>query len=234
MEMSFGGEDKLDKNSTEIREFHSKMEQFDTLVKTNIMSHSKEWLGKTKISMDSIEEAFYAPSVRVATDKDGTVLDYPSRIRAKIDREREGESDNFTGRFLSNKRFKTPVLMFDDSKNLMEMNETNFESVVPKGSQVTAVLELVYLSITTKVSAKWKLVQAKVVRNEQSITSYAMLDEEDLEEDLVVAKVTKVTKEMEQESEEESEENSLDNPESESDHEPEPVVVVKKGRVKRV
>jgi hypothetical protein len=180
MEMSFGGEDKLDKNSTEIREFHSKMEQFDTLVKTNIMAHSKEWLGKTKISMDSIEEAFYAPTVRVPTDKDGNILEYPSRVRAKIDREREGESDNFTGRFLSNKRFKTPVLMFDESKTLMEMDETNFESVVPKGSQVTAVLELVYLSITTKVSAKWKLVQARVARNEQSIVGYAMLDDEDV------------------------------------------------------
>ena len=170
MEMSFGGND-------EIQTFHEKMSEFDTLVKKNIMSHSKEWLGKTKISMDSIEEAFYAPTVRVATDKDGNVLDYPSRIKAKIDREMEG--DNFTGRFLSNKRFKTPVLMFDDNKQQLDLNESNFESVVPKGSQVVAVLELVYLSITTKVSAKWKLVQGKVSKNQQSITGYAMLDDTD-------------------------------------------------------
>ena len=169
MEMSFGGE------SSDVQTFHNKMNEFDTLVKKNIMSHSKEWLGKTKISMDSIEEAFYAPTVRVATDKDGNVLDYPSRIKAKLDREMEG--DNFTGRFLSNKRFKTPVLMFDDSKNQLDLNESNFESVVPKGSQVVAVLELVYLSITTKVSAKWKLVQGKVSKNQQSITGYAMLDD---------------------------------------------------------
>jgi hypothetical protein len=169
MEMSFGGE------SSDVQTFHSKMTEFDTLVKKNIMSHSKEWLGKTKISMDSIEEAFYAPTVRIATDKDGNALDYPSRIKAKLDREMEG--DNFTGRFLSNKRFKTPVLMFDDNKQQLDLNETNFESVVPKGSQVVAVLELVYLSITTKVSAKWKLVQGKVSKNQQSITGYAMLDD---------------------------------------------------------
>jgi hypothetical protein len=169
MEMSFGGE------SSDVQTFHSKMTDFDTLVKKNIMSHSKEWLGKTKISMDSIEEAFYAPTVRIATDKDGNALDYPSRIKAKLDREMEG--DNFTGRFLSNKRFKTPVLMFDDNKQQLDLNETNFESVVPKGSQVVAVLELVYLSITTKVSAKWKLVQGKVSKNQQSITGYAMLDD---------------------------------------------------------
>jgi hypothetical protein len=176
MEMSFGGE------SSDVQTFHSKMTEFDTLVKKNIMSHSKEWLGKTKISMDSIEEAFYAPTVRIATDKDGNALDYPSRIKAKLDREMEG--DNFTGRFLSNKRFKTPVLMFDDNKQQLDLNETNFESVVPKGSQVVAVLELVYLSITTKVSAKWKLVQGKVSKNQQSITGYAMLD--DGAEDAVV------------------------------------------------
>jgi hypothetical protein len=254
MEMSFGGKDKLDKNSLEINEFHSKLEQFDTLVKTNIMSHSKEWLGKSKISMDSIEEAFYAPSVRVPTDKDGNILEYPSRVRVKLDRERDGESDNFTGRFLSNKRFKTPVLMFDESKNLIEMNETNFESVAPKGSQVTAVLELVYLSITTKVSAKWKLVQARVARNEQSITGYAMLDdaEDVVQEDLDTEEDTPVVQtqssptlhktvddsvddtvdEVEDDDEDQSvdDDNSLDNAESE----PEPVPVVKpKTRVKR-
>jgi hypothetical protein len=184
MELSFGGEDKEDKNSVEIKEFHNKLEQFDSLVKNAIMSKSKEWLGKPKVSMETIEDAYYAPSVKIPTDKDGNVLDYPSRVRAKIDRERDGDSDNFTGRFLSNKRFKTPVLMFDESKNQIDMNESNFEMVVPKGSQVICVLELVYLSITTKVSAKWKLVQAKVYRNQQSITGYAMLDEEQEELEL--------------------------------------------------
>lgn len=245
MEMSFRGEDKMDKNSVEIRDFHSKLEQFDTLVKKNIMSHSKEWLGKSKISMDSIEEAFYAPSVRVPTDKDGNVLEYPSRVRVKLDRERDGDSDNFTGRFLSNKRFKTPVLMFDENKHPMEMNETNFESVVPKGSQVTAVLELVYLSITSKVSAKWKLVQARVARNEQSITSYAMLDDdtegvgaegadeenvgvtetarvqEDLDTDEGAPAVNDSSDESEVEEESEQEVDSLE-------PEPEPVVVAVK------
>jgi hypothetical protein len=233
MEMSFGGKDKLDKNSLEIAEFHSKLEQFDTLVKTNIMAHSKEWLGKSKISMDSIEEAFYAPSVRVPTDKDGNILEYPSRVRVKLDRERDGESDNFTGRFLSNKRFKTPVLMFDESKNLIEMNETNFESVAPKGSQVTAVLELVYLSITTKVSAKWKLVQARVARNEQSIVGYAMLDDSD---DVEVEDAV-VQEDLDTESSEQDK-NLLETPtlahvESDEEEDEEEVPVVVKAKVTR-
>jgi hypothetical protein len=51
MELSFGGEDKEDKNSVEIKEFHNKLEQFDSLVKNAIMSKSKEWLGKPKESI---------------------------------------------------------------------------------------------------------------------------------------------------------------------------------------
>jgi hypothetical protein len=253
MELSFGGEDKEDKNSVEIKEFHNKLEQFDSLVKNAIMSKSKEWLGKPKVSMETIEDAYYAPSVKIPTDKDGNVLDYPSRVRAKIDRERDGDSDNFTGRFLSNKRFKTPVLMFDESKNQIDMNESNFEMVVPKGSQVICVLELVYLSITTKVSAKWKLVQAKVYRNQQSITGYAMLDEEQEEEELELesenedelvqeTKKLNVSEDVEDPEEQEDEQEESEVVEEESDEvEEEPVVVIEKtvpvakpkGRVKR-
>jgi hypothetical protein len=156
MEMSFGGEDK----NVDIREFHNKMKEFDELVKKQIISHSKEWLGKPKVSMELVENAFYSPTVRVPMDKEGNILDYPSRIRAKLDRERDYTNDSFTGRFLSCKKPPTPVLIFDESKQLIQMDENNFESVVPKGSHVVTVLELVYLTITTKVSAKWKLVQA--------------------------------------------------------------------------
>ena len=261
LELSFGGEDKEDKNSLEIRDFHNKLEQFDELVKQTIMAKSKEWLGKQKVSMETIEDAYYAPSVKVPTDKDGAILDYPSRVRAKLDRERESDSENFTGRFLSNKRFKTPVLMFDDSKTALDLNESNFDSVVPKGSQIICVLELVYLSITTKVSAKWKLVQGKVSKNQQSITSYAMIDEDsqpdDLDTDGGVVEATKalslgeesleeaeVVEEEEaevveeEEEEEEEEEVEVEVEEEEEEEEEEEVVVAPpppkaKGRTKR-
>ena len=255
LELSFGGEDKEDKNSLEIRDFHNKLEQFDELVKQTIMAKSKEWLGKQKVSMETIEDAYYAPSVKVPTDKDGAILDYPSRVRAKLDRERESDSENFTGRFLSNKRFKTPVLMFDDSKTALDLNESNFDSVVPKGSQIICVLELVYLSITTKVSAKWKLVQGKVSKNQQSITSYAMIDEDsqpdDLDTDGGVVEATKALSlgeesleaaEEEVEEEEEAEvveEEEEEEEEVEAEEEEEEEVVVAppppkaKGRTKR-
>jgi hypothetical protein len=248
MELSFAGEDK----NSDIREFHDKMEQFDELVKKQIITHSKEWLGKPKVSMELVENAFYSPSVRLPMDKEGNILDYPSRVRAKLDRERTN-GDDFTGRFLSYKKPATPVLMFDESKTLIEMNEDNFESVVPKGSQVVSVLELVYLTITTKVSAKWKLVQAKVSRNQQTITGYAMIDDEEsnVQEDLesepaketstkeVEVEVVKdeeeeeeeeVVEEVVEEEVEEEEDEDEDVQEDELEEEPEPVVAKPKPR----
>lgn len=243
MELSFGGEDKPDKNSQAIKTFHEKMQEFDSSVKNHILSHSKELLGKPKLNMQLLEEAFYTPTVRVAMDKEGNILEYPSKIRAKLDRERDG--DEFTGRFLSHKRPPTEILMFDQDKSQLKMDENSFESVVPKGSQVVAVLELVYLTITTKVSAKWKLVQARVERNQTNITGYAMIDDEDETPDLdsetpvetlvdQTAKVTieetgeKVEDDLEEDLEEDLDEDEDDTPEPVV-----PVVPVKKGRARK-
>lgn len=181
LELSFGTQENAnDKNSSEIREFHRRLQEFDELVKKNMISHSSDWLGKKKLSMETIEEGdLYIPSVKVAKDKDGNILDYPSRIKVKLDRERIGESDNFTGRFLSNKRYKTPVMIFDENKRSLDLNEANFDVVVPKGSQAVVLLELVYLNIGTRVSTKWKLVQGQVWSNRQTITGFAMLNDDD-------------------------------------------------------
>jgi hypothetical protein len=160
---------------------------------------------------------------------------------------------NYTGRFLSNKKFKTEILMFDESKDKLVMNENNAESVVSKGSQVVCIMELVYLSLSkTTISTKWKLVQAKVFGNRESITGYAMLDEDscsqqedlDTENDKIQNEQQPVTtfvkqeqkeqeeseqEESEQEEEEEEEESEQEEVvEPEPEPEPEPKVVAKK------
>jgi hypothetical protein len=56
------------------------------------------------------------------------------------------------------------------------MDENNYDTVIPKGSQCITIVELVYISITAKVSCKWKLVQAKVFKNQKAITDYAIDD----------------------------------------------------------
>lgn len=173
MELSFYGED----NNPQLASFHEKWNEFDELIKAQIVSKSKEWLGKSKVSMEVVDDK-YLPMVKIPM-KDGEVLPYPSRIRAKLDREQDTEG-NFTGRFLSNKRFKTEVLVFDDQKTQLPLRENNVEQVVPKGVQVVCILECVYISIATNISVKWKLVQAKVHQKGEAINSYAMLDDEEV------------------------------------------------------
>lgn len=177
LEMSFYGENGSDKNAKDLHEFHQKFEEFDEVIKKKVLEKTKEWLGMPKLDMNTLESVMYTPMVRVPKDKDGNELPYPSRIRAKIDREMDTDG-NFTGRFLSNKKFKTEVMLFDEQKQQLKISEDNAESMIPKGSQVVSILELVYLSLSkTTISTKWKLVQAKVFRNKDSITTYAMLDD---------------------------------------------------------
>jgi hypothetical protein len=242
MELSFYGENGVDKNAQDIREFHNKWQEFDELIKEHIRKNSKAWLGKATVSDEYFDDN-YTPMVKVPKDKDGNTLPYPSRIKAKIDREMDSNG-NFTGRFLSNKKFKTEVLLFDENKERIDLNEENAEDSVPKGCQVVSILELVYLSLSkTTISTKWKLVQAKVFRNKDSITTYAMLDDdEDVPADLDTdeEKVPPPTPVEKAEQEEESEAaDDVDVQEDEDESEAEEVEVpVKpaakpKGRIKR-
>lgn len=184
MELSFYGENGTDKVSQEIRDFKQKWEEFDTLIKTKVIEKAKEWLGMPKLDMNTLESVMYTPMVKIPKDKEGNELPYPSRVRVKIDREMDSNG-NFTGRFLSNKKLKTEVLLFDEAKEQVDLNEDNAETTVPKGCQVVSIIELVYLSLSkTTISTKWKLVQGKVYKNKDTITGYAMLDDDSLEGDL--------------------------------------------------
>ena len=174
MELSFYGENTSD----EVRTFHEKLKEFDEMIKTKVVEKSKEWLGMPKLDKATLESVMYTPMVKIPRDKEGNDLPYPSRVRVKLDREMDSVG-NYTGRFSSNKKFKTEVMIFNDKKEKMEMNENNAEIIVPKGSQVVCVMELVNLSLSkTTISTKWKLVQAKVFKNKESINGYAMLDDE--------------------------------------------------------
>lgn len=237
MELSFYGEDGQTKNGEELREFHSRFQEFDELIKNKILEKSKEWLSMPKLDMNTLESVMYTPMVRVAKDKDGNELPYPSRIRGKIDRDIDSDG-NASGRFLSNKKFKTEVLIFDENKEPLQVNEDNAEVVVPKGTQVVSILELVYLSLSkTTISTKWKLVQAKVFRNKNTITGYAMLDDDaestpaDLDTEPKAAPTATVTAAVAGDSDDSDvEEDADDVVESESE---ESVEVKPKARVKR-
>ena len=175
--LSFYGEE----SNPEVKHFKEQLESFDEIIKNEIKKNSKEWLGKPNLSSELIEQAFYVSNVKIPKDSDGNVLDYPARFEVKLDRQKNG--DEFTGKFVSNKKFNHEVLIYDENKNLIPMDEMNFDTVIPKGSQCITIVELVYISITAKVSCKWKLVQAKVFKNQKAITDYAIVDSDEDEED---------------------------------------------------
>ena len=176
--LSFYGEE----NNADIHAFKKNLTQFDDMIKQKIKENSKEWLNKSTVSMEVIEDAYYVPNVKLSVDKDGK--EYPSRVEVKLDRQKE--EDEFTGKFVSNKRFNHEIMVFDENKNPLELNESNYESVVPKGSQAICIIELVYISITAKISCKWKLVQMKVFKNKNAITDYVIVDDD--ESDIVNVK----------------------------------------------
>ncbi len=181
VELSFAGENVNDKNGMELTNMHNKFKEFDDIVKNKIIEKSKEWLGMPKLDMTTVESVMYTPMVKISKDKDGNVLPYPSRVKAKIDREMDTHG-NPTGKFMSNKKYKTEVQIYDENKERLIFNENNAEDIISKGSQVICILELVYLSIVkTTISAKWKLIQAKVYKNKDSITSYALIDDDEEE-----------------------------------------------------
>lgn len=219
LELAFNGEDGTDRNSQEIREFHRKLEEFDEMLKQKVLDNAKNWLQMPKLDRNTLESVLYSPMVRVPKDKDGNELPYPSRVKVKIDR------DDSTGTFLSNKKFRTRVMMFDENKQELEFNEDTAEHVVPKSSQVVAIVELVYLSLSkTSISTKWKLVQGKVFKNEESITGYALLEddveEEDLDSDQHVVMETEL-KDLNLNGEDDSEESPEQEHEHEHEQEPE-------------
>jgi hypothetical protein len=238
MEISFGEDKDNEVNNRAIRDFEHKMKELDSCIKNEILNNSKDWIGKPKTTMSMIEEAFYPnPIVRVPKDKDGNVLEYPNRIRLRLEREREG--DNFTGRFSSSKKDRTQVLMFDHNNVQLDFNEANCESVVPKNSKAIIVMELVNINIVgDKVYPKWKLVQAKVFRNTVSVTENIIDDDddeevlpEDLDDETPVKEVVKDTDSVEAVDDNEEEE---EDDEEEDDEEEEAVVapVVTKPAVK--
>ena len=171
--LSFYGEEI----NNEIKHFKEQLQEFDEIIKAHIKENSKEWLGKPNLSAELIEQAFYVPNVKIPKDSDGNVLEYPPRFEVKLDRQKNG--DDFTGKFVSNKKFNHEVLIYDQDKNLIPMDESNYDTVIPKGSQCITIVELVYISITAKISCKWKLVQAKVFQNQKAITNYAIVDDDD-------------------------------------------------------
>ena len=213
LEVSFGEDKSNPANNAKIQDFYEKMKALDTLIKQQILDNPMEWIGKKKTSMEMIEESYYPkPIVKVAQDKEGNILEYAPKMRLKVERERNG--DTFTGKFSSNIRDKTQVLMFDDDGNNLELNEENCESIIPKGTTGTLLAQLVNINVVgDKVYPKWKLVQGKIAKKNSGRIDRNIMDDdedEDVLEDLDSETPEKHVEQLEEELEEELEVDELE------------------------
>lgn len=190
LELSFSEDKENEVNNRNIQDMKEKMTALDNLIKQKIHDDPKTWVGKPKASMEMIETAFYPnPIIRVAKDKDGNVLEYAPKMRIKLERERNG--DEFSGFFRSTRQDR--ILIYDNNGANLNLNEENCESVVPRGTKGISIIQLVNINVVgDKVYPKWRLVQAKVFRNQNSITSNIIDDDVDDVDDDVEVDVDKV------------------------------------------
>lgn len=170
VEMSFSGRE----SNPELEKFHKVLSDLDKLVVEEAFKNRSTWVGNPKISKASIEESMYLPVLKVSTDKKtGEPLEYPDRFKIKFDKDRE------SGKFVSSKKNNNEIMIFDDNKEKITVNADNIESVIGKGSYLTSVVELVYITIGAKISLKFKFIQGKLIRNNNDITENVMIDDDE-------------------------------------------------------
>jgi hypothetical protein len=171
VELSFSGKE----SNPELQKFHKVLSDLDNLVKEEAFKNRSTWLGKPKISKESIEETMYIPTLKVSIDKNGDLLEYPDRFKVKFDKDRE------SGKFVSSKKNNNEIKVFDEDKQEINFDADNIESIMGKGSYLTSVVELVYITIGAKISLKFKFIQGKLIRNNSDITGNVMLEDDEPE-----------------------------------------------------
>ena len=152
--------------------FHKNMLALDNRITRELKTRSKEWVGgKVKVNDDYITNT-YKPIVKPPFDKDGNLMEqYSDRIKLKV------MTDKDFSKFVSEKKYNTPLGFYDSDKNRIEATPDDYYLVCPKGSHVTALAELAYISIGSMgISPVFRLVQAQVEQNKTVLTEFSLLD----------------------------------------------------------
>lgn len=219
-----------------------KNNEIDNVILAQMKKNSEEWLSKKEVSHEVLVDRHkkiiseYRPKDESGNEGDKVFYSF----QVKLDREMD--NGNPTGRFVSNKQRKEPVLFFKKNPSggpptQIEVNESNYDTQVPKGSKVRMVYELVYVSIAGgKVGVKWKLIQMEITPNTNYINSYAFDDDEPTTSSEQVEPTQELAQDLSEELEEEVEEEleeELEEEYEEVEVEPEPVLEQPK-KVKKV
>ena len=159
--------DNLNENS-ELKNAYKKCIEIDEKFKVDGFKFKKEWLQKQpKTSKDVIED-LYRPLVNVPKDKEGNILNYPSRLKMNLNLD---QKNNFMG-------FK----VFTSDKNGLILNLDNYENIIGKRDQVKSVVSLNRIWISAMgFGPSLYLKQLRVFKN-QSALNECILDDSDEEE----------------------------------------------------
>jgi hypothetical protein len=148
MALQFPNEEFYDDNT---RRFFDNLQRFETKIKEDAITNSKEWLGKPKMSMETID-ALFTPLLKYPKDKNTLETDFTRAPTFKIKLPCwEGVWDAIDLYDLDRN------LVFPDARNPM-LTPADF---VTKGSQVAVGVQCGGLWFAAgKFGATWKLVQA--------------------------------------------------------------------------
>ena len=163
LDLSLSGVDPRD----DIAQVIEKLRAIDTFIVGAGVKNSTEWFGSKK-DKETVN-GNYSKSVRESTNKEKS---YPPTFRQKFVRDREG---NYT------------VVVFDSKKEVVDLETSDLEEVVTKGTEVKSLVQVVGLWFMERkgevqFGVDYRAYQMKVTPPQQRIKGYAFLDDSDAED----------------------------------------------------
>ena len=225
-----------DNRSAATTTFLANMKTFEDKLKADAIAHSKEWLGKAKISPEVLD-AMWTPMLKYPKDKETGEFDLTRDpvLRIKFNQIRSQYQCNIYD------ESGNPLWLRDEADKYPEKTPMEF---FKKGMHVACVIECggIWVMANGKLGVTWRLMQAATQKPTDNVFSQCMISlnsddkqimqkaaavaTEDDEDDVTSTRAAVSTAVEESDEEEEEEEEEGEEPEPEP--EPEPVKPVKK------
>lgn len=144
-----------------------KLEELEEFIIKHAFDNSKEYFNKKK-ALDACR-LFFTSGIRHTLDEEGGKSDkYPPRFRCKMNK---NDDNVYT------------VQIYDNKKQKVSMDIYNYNSVIPKMSECSTIVECSGWVVGEKFGISFRPAQMKVKKNETSLNDYAFIEEEGDKED---------------------------------------------------
>lgn len=135
-----------------------KLQSIDKLIIQEAKNNCKEYFGKQLT--DSVIEAMFKPSIKYNFDSDDDIdYTYPPRLRLKMYKDSD---DIYVGKF------------FDDQKESINVNTSNYLQTIPKGSEMITILNPKVWIVGNGFGVTYKPIQAQVFKATNGLTGYSI------------------------------------------------------------